>query len=119
MVGEMVVDSGLDYFGRKAAKAVVVRADRPDMQMAALETSTKCLVLTGGAEPVDYVRYKAEEKGVPLILTKSDTATVVQRIEEALDGARFGQEKKMTKLAEILERNLDFKAIYQGLGLIS
>jgi hypothetical protein len=119
MVGAMVVDSGLDYFGRKAGKAVVVRADRPDMQMAALETPTKCLVLTGGAGPVDYVRYKAEEKGVPLILTKSDTATVIQRIEDALDQARFGQEKKMSKLAEILEKNLDFQAVYKELGLIS
>ncbi len=119
MVGAMVVDSGLDYFGRKANKAVVVGGDRPDMQMAALETSTNCLVISGGKAPVDYVRYKAEEKGIPIILTKNDTNAVVENIENALERARFNQEKKLVKLAEILQQNLDFQAIYKGLGLAS
>ena len=117
MVGAMAVDSGLDYFGRKNGKAVVVKDDRPDMQMAALETSIKCLVISGITAPIDYVRYKAEEKGVPLILTKNDTSTVMQSIEDALDKARFNQEKKLVKLAEIMEQHLDIQAIYSGLGL--
>jgi hypothetical protein len=41
----------------------------------------------------------------------------VQSIEDALDKARFNQEKKLVKLAEIMEQNLDFPAIYRGLGL--
>jgi BioD-like phosphotransacetylase family protein len=49
LLGAMVVDSGLEYFGRKSRKAAIVRQDRPDMQLAALETSTTCLVL-GGSE---------------------------------------------------------------------
>ena len=117
MVGAMAVDSGLDYFGRKNGKAVVVKDDRPDMQTAALETSIKCLVISGIMAPIDYVRYKAEEKGVPLILTKNDTSTVMQSIEDALDKARFNQEKKLVKLAEIIEQHLDIQAIYSGLGL--
>lgn len=117
MLGAMAVDSGLEYFGRKTNKVVVVRGDRPDMQMAALETSTRCLVISGGKAPIDYVRYKAEDKGIPLISTENDTGAVVQSIEDALDKARFHQEKKLIKLAEILEQNLDFQAVYQGLGL--
>ncbi len=117
MAGAMVVDSGLDYFGRKANKAVVVRNDRPDMQMAALETSTRCLVISGGGEPIDFVRFKADEKGVPVIMTKNDTDTVIKHIETLLDRTRFHQEKKLNRLAEILQQNLDFKAIYSGLGL--
>ena len=117
MAGAMCVDSGLDYFGRKANKAVVVRNDRPDMQMAALETATRCLVISGGGEPVDYVRFKADEKGIPVIMTRNDTDTVIKNIEDLLDGARFHQEKKLNRLAEALQQNLDFKAIYSGLGL--
>jgi len=117
MVGAMTVDSGLDYFSRKNGKAVVVKGDRPDMQMAALETSVKCLVICGITAPIDYIRYKAEEKGVPLILTKDDTSTVMQSIEDALAKARFNQEKKLVKLAEIIEQHLDIQAIYSGLGL--
>ena len=117
MAGAMCVDSGLEYFGRKTNKAAVVRDDRPDMQMAALETSTRCLVISGSTAPIDYVRDKAEDKGVPIILTKNDTSTIVKNIEDALDKAQFNQEKKLVKLAEILEQNLDFPAIYSGLGL--
>ena len=117
MVGAMSVDSGLDYFGRKAGKAAVVRDDRPDMQMAILETSTRCLVISGGTAPIDYVRYKAEDKGVPIILSKNDTNDIVKRIEKALSEARFNQEKKLVKLAEIMEQHLDFSAIYRGLDL--
>jgi len=117
MAGAMCVDSGLDYFGRKANKAVVVRDDRPDMQMAALETSTRCLVISGGGEPIDYVSLKAGEKGIPIILTKSSTEAVIQGIEDALDRSRFRQEKKLTRLAELLQQHLDFPAIYRGLGL--
>ncbi|MBU2535639.1 MAG: DRTGG domain-containing protein [Chloroflexota bacterium] len=119
MVGAMCVDSGLDYFGRKVNKAAVVRNDRPDMQMAALETATKCLVISGGGEPIDYVRFKADEKGVPIITTRNDTDTVIKHIEDLLDGTRFHQEKKLNRIAEILQPNLDFKAICTGLGLAS
>ena len=38
MLGAMSVDSGLEYFGRKGNKAVIVKNDRPDLQLAALET---------------------------------------------------------------------------------
>jgi BioD-like phosphotransacetylase family protein len=119
MAGAMCVDSGLDYFGRKDNKAVVVSGDRPDMQMAALETSTRCLVVAGDTEPIDYVSLKAGEKGIPVILTGNGTGAVIQGIEEALGKSRFGQEKKLTRLAEILQQNLDLPAIYRSLGLTS
>ena len=117
MVGAMYVDSGLEYFGRKRGKAVVVRDDRPDMQLAALETPTKCLVISGNTAPVYSVRYRAEDKGVPIILTKSDTSTILKSIEDALDKTRFNQEKKLLKLAEITEQHLSFQAISKGLCL--
>ncbi len=117
MVGAMSVDSGLDYFGRKPNKAVIVRDDRPDMQMAALETSVRCLVVSGEATPIEYVRYKAEDKKVPIVLTRSDTDAILTSIEDALGQTRLNQEKKLTRVTEIAGQNLDFPAIYQGLGL--
>ena len=51
MVGAMSVDSALSYFRRKPNKAVITGGDRPDIQLAALETSTKCLILTGNLQP--------------------------------------------------------------------
>ncbi len=119
MLGAMTVDPGPEYFGRKANKAVVVRGDRPDMQIAALETSTKCLILSGNTAPIPAVRYRAEDKNVPIIVVKSDTASTVMAIEDALNKVRFNQEKKLPKLTEIMEKHFNFQNVHQGLGLAS
>jgi BioD-like phosphotransacetylase family protein len=112
MLGAMVVDSGLDYFGRKSQKAAIVRQNRPDMQLAALETSTRCLVLSAGSEPPIYsVLEKAENRGIPIVSTETATGDIVTGIEEALRKSRFHQEKKLSKLTEIMRQNLDLKAI--------
>ena len=103
MLGAMIVDPGPDYFGRKASKAVVVRGERPDMQLAALETSARCLVLAGNTAPIPAVLSRAEEQSVPIILAKDDTGAVVNRIEDALGKTKFNQEKKLPKLMEIME----------------
>jgi hypothetical protein len=116
LLGAMTVDSGLDYFGRKANKAVVVRGERPDMQLAALETSTKCLVVSG-VPPIHTVLRRAEDRGIPIILTKGDTISTVNSIELALGKARFNQEKKLPRLGEIMEQQFNFQALYRGLGL--
>jgi len=112
MLGAMVVDSGLDYFGRKSNKAAVVRQDRPDMQLAALETSTRCLVLGGSKEPPIYnVLEKAENRGIPIISTENTVIDVVASIEDALSKGRFNQEKKLPKLTEIMKQHLDLQAV--------
>jgi len=116
MLGAMVVGSGLEYFGRKTNKTTVLRSDRPDMQLAALETPTRCLVLSGSTPPLYSVLNKAENKGIPVISTESDTDAIITSIEDALGKARFNQEKKLPKLAEIMQQ-LDLQALNKGLGL--
>ena len=112
MLGAMVVDSGLEYYGRKINKAAIIRNDRPDMQMAALETSTRCLVLSSSTEsPIYGVLNKAESKGVPIILTENDTNAIVTGIEDALGKNRFNQEKKLPKLAELIQQHLNLQAV--------
>jgi len=117
MLGAMTVDSGLDYFGRKDNKAVVVSGDRPDMQLAALETSTRCLVVSGGVAPIHTVLRSASDKGIPIILTKDDINSTVSSIELALGKGKFNQAKKLSRLSEIMERQFNFQALYKGLGL--
>jgi len=119
MLGAMCVDPGPEYFGRKVDKAVIIRSERPDMQLAALETSTKCLVLSGNKAPNPAVISRAEEKKIPIILARDDIATIVTNIEDALGKTRFHQESKLPKLADIMEQHFDFQKIYKGLGLAS
>ena len=117
MLGAMCVDPGPDYFGRKANKAVVVRSERPDMQLAALETSTRCLVLAGNTAPKPAVLSQAKEKNIPIILTREDITTITTNIGDALGKTRLNQENKLPRITEIMEQHLDLPAVYKGLGL--
>ena len=112
MLGAMVVDSGLDYFGRKSNKAAIIRQDRPDMQLAALETPTRCLVLSGNGEAPAYnVLQKAEIRSIPIISTETETDDIVGIIEDALSKAKLEQENKLPILTEMVKQNLDIKAL--------
>ena len=117
MLGAMTIDPGPLYYSRKSEKAVLVRSDRPDMQMAALETPTKCLVLVGNTPPIRDVLTRAQTKKVPVILASGDIKGLATTIENAFSQAKFNQDKKLTKLGEIMGQSFNFKAAYQGLGL--
>ncbi len=118
MLGAMVVDSGLAYFDRMNNKAVIIRSDRPDMQLAALETPTRCLILSGDmASPAYSVLQKAENKGIPIILTDYNTGAIVTSIEDTLGNARFAHEKKLPIITDIMRRYFNFQAVNKGLGL--
>ena len=47
--------------------AVVTGADRTDIQLAALEASTQCLILTGLGDPLSQLIHRAEELEVPIL----------------------------------------------------
>ena len=117
MLGAMSPDSGIDYFSRKANKAAVIRGERADMQLAALETSTRCLVLTGGVKPLPAVVNQAKDKRVPIMLVKRDVSGVIADIEQALAKASFNKPQKLQKFENILNQFFDFKALYPQIGL--
>ncbi len=117
MVGAMALDSALDYFRRRPNKVVFTGGDRPDIQLAALQTSTRCIVLTGGVPPSPLIQAQAEDLGVPLILTQEDTLTAVERIERIFGKSRFHQEKKVIKFQQLLEQYFDLNALYGHLAL--
>ena len=117
MVGAMNVEAALRYFRRKPNKAVITGGDRPDIQLAALETSTKCLILTGNLEPSPIILGRAEEIGVPVLLVKDDTLTTVQTIESFVGKTRFHQPKKIQCFERLLAEHFDFDKLHEALGL--
>lgn len=119
MVGAMTIDSGVDYFTRKSHKAAVIRGERADMQLAALETSTRTLVLTNAVRPLKQVVYQAQSKHVPIIVSPDDTEQTIDRIEKSLSQSNFNSLKKLKKFDQILDRNVDMEAIYNALELKS
>lgn len=117
MVGAMGVDSALAHFRRKPNKAVITGGDRSDIQLAALETSTKCLILTGSLRPSPIILGRAEEVGVPMILVRQDTMAAVEAVEHAFGKTHFHQEKKIERIEEMLADRFDLNRLYTALGI--
>ena len=111
MIGAMTMDSGRDYFYRKEKKAVIVRGDRADMQLAALDTGTVCLVLTDNIKPLAPVLARAREKNVPVIVSPRDTAGVIADVEKAFSRSGFNNTGKLNEFEQLLEQYLDFSFI--------
>ena len=117
LVGSMNVDKAMDYFTRTKKKAVIVGGDRPDIILAALETPTSCVVLTGGLYPNDIIIAKAEEMKVPLMMVTLDTYSTVQKVDTVLGRLRVQEEKKIKLGAAIIAKKIDFQLLYRKAGL--
>jgi hypothetical protein len=117
MVGAMTIDSGIDYFNRKSNKVAVIRGERADMQLAALETSTKSLILTNNVRPLSQVLYQAENKHIPVVVSPEDTGQAMMNIEQVLSKVTFNSLEKLEKFEKIIDQHLDLKSIYSQLGL--
>ncbi len=117
VVGAMGVEFALRYFRRTPRKCVITGGDRSDIQLAALETPTRCLVLTGDLRPSHNVLARAEELGVPVLLVKDDTLGVVSTIDEMLGKLRVREPKKIGHAIEQFESNLELARLDKALGL--
>ncbi len=106
LIGGNIMDSGPNYFGRYPNQAVITRAERPDIQLASLMCETKCLVLTGGGEPTEYIRVEAANRGVPLISVELDTLAAAQALEDVFSLSTAHQVDKSRRAAALIEENL-------------
>jgi BioD-like phosphotransacetylase family protein len=117
MVGAMKVEMALPYFRRNTHKAVITGGDRADIQMAALQTSTRCLILTGNLYPSPSVLERANERGVAVLLTEMDTFAAAEVVGSYIGRSRFQQPQKVERFTAILNRQMKFDVLYESLGL--
>ena len=111
LIGGMVLDWGVLYFQRFENKAVIVRGNRPDLQMAALRTPTSCIVLTGGHPPIQYVSYEAGEEEVPLIQVETDTLETAAALESLQERTQFDHPLKHEQFRDLMSRHADWDAL--------
>ena len=112
LIGGLVLDWGPHYFGSKENVGVVVRGDRPDVQLAALQTDTvRALVLTKGIPPIEYVYYEADQRGIPIVVVPDDTAAAAAKLDSLLPLIKFDHVDKLTRVVELIETHLDLDAI--------
>ena len=111
IIGGMVLDWGVLYFQQFDNKAVIVRGNRPDLQMATLRTPTACIVLTGGHPPIQYVSYEADEEEVPLIQVDTDTLETAAALESLQERTQFDHPLKHEQFRELMSRHADWDAL--------
>ena len=110
-IGAMGVNSAMEFFRRRRNMAVVTGADRTDIQLAALEASTQCLILTGIGEPLPQIIHRAEELEVPILKVDIDTLASVEVIEQAFGHVRLHESIKATYAIQLVQENVNIKGI--------
>lgn len=115
MVGAMGQEKALRYFRRRPRKAVVTGGDRADVQLAALETDTRALILTGAMPPSPIVLARADELGVPMLLVDTDTLSAVEALDAMLGRARLHDPDKADRIRAMLAASADTDALLAAL----
>jgi len=117
VIGAMNVASAVKYFREMEDKAVITGGDRPDIQLAALQTPTRAIILTGNLHPSDVLIRRAQQVGVPMLLAAADTLTTVEQIESIVGRLRVRERAKVERARELLEANLDFDRLLAIMGI--
>jgi uncharacterized protein len=126
MIGSSTFDRGAAYYNRKNNKAVILWGDRPgvrkaalsNLQLAALQTSTRCIVISASAAPIPAVAKKAEEVQIPLVSAPGTVPDLVTALENSVSKIKFNQEKKIPHLVQILGQSFKTDLLTQRLAFM-
>nr|WP_263858300.1 phosphotransacetylase family protein [Waterburya agarophytonicola] len=116
-IGAMNVNSALGYFRQRDNMAVVTGGDRAELQMAALETSTHCLILTGHIPPKDLIIERAESLDIPILSVNTDTLTTVEVVDSAFGKVPIYEEIKVKQIQSLMKEHFDIDRLLQALDM--
>ncbi|MGV0028099.1 phosphotransacetylase family protein [Phormidesmis priestleyi] len=116
-IGAMNVNSALKYFRARHNMAVVTGGDRTDLQLAALETSTQCLILTGHIPPSKSIISRAEDLEIPILSVDLDTLSTVEIVDRAFGQVRLHEPIKYQYVCQMIKEHFDCDRLLAELGL--
>ena len=115
-IGAMNVNSALEYFRQRENMAVITGSDRNELQMAALETSTNCLIITGHTAPDPLILSRAEDLEIPILAVDYDTLTTVEIVDAAFGTVPIREPIKVQRIRSLLKQHFDFDRLTTALG---
>lgn len=115
-VGAMNVNSALEYFRKLQNMAVVTGGDRTDLQLAALESSTNCLILTGNSPPQQLILNRAEDLEIPILAVNLDTLSTVEIVDQAFGKVLLHEEIKVKCIQELIRQHFDLELLLTKLN---
>ena len=108
VIGAISHDPADDYFGRFDRKAVIVRAEKVDIGLAALLSGAECLILTGGYEPSPYLLDRAAaSRDTTVILSPNPTAVTAKNLEGTFGMSPFSHSDKALRIKELIVQAVD------------
>jgi BioD-like phosphotransacetylase family protein len=117
LIGGLVLDWGPYYFSSRKNTGVIVRGDRPDVQLAAIQTeTTRALVLTKGVRPVEYVSYEAAQRDIPIVVVPGNTHDVAEQLESLQPQVNFDHADKLARMIDLVSEHLDIAALEDQLA---
>lgn len=116
-IGAMNVNSAVKYFRKRRNMAVVTGGDRVEIQQAALETSTQCLILTGQLPPPPFILNRAEELEIPILSVDLDTLTTVEIVDRTFGQVRVHEPIKVQCIRQLMVDHFDINRLLSQLGL--
>ena len=105
LIGAMNAHAALKYLRQVKRAAFITGGDRTDLAMVALDQDVSTLILTGFIQPDMGVITAANEKGIPIILSPSDTYTTMRNLERLRPGI---QEDEMEKVLNLIEKDIEW-----------
>jgi BioD-like phosphotransacetylase family protein len=111
LVGAMSFDAALTYFRRYADKVVVTGGDRAEIMLAAMETSTACIVATGGVRPSPPVIKKAVELKIPILMVKGDTYSAAKTIQNIQSTIRPEDNEKIALIKNEIPTHIQIDSL--------
>jgi len=116
LIGAMSPEHALRYFQNAANKVVVVGGDRSEIILAALETPTAAIVLTGSYVPSPAVLARADELGVPIVSVATDTVTAIDGIRRLFGRLGSHDKRKLDLITQEIVSHVDLDRLVADLS---
>ncbi|HDJ04668.1 MAG TPA: phosphotransacetylase family protein [Candidatus Bathyarchaeota archaeon] len=111
LVGAMTMESAIKYFRKASNKIVITGGDRTDLILAALETRSSAVILTGNLYPSVKILPRADELAIPIILVPYDTFTTLQLAQKIIGKIKPRDKKRIEIAKRLIEENVKWDDI--------
>ena len=116
VIASIAADPGQTYFDRTRAESVIVRSDKPDLQLAAINAGARCLIVTGGLPVLSYVRDRVAEDETPFLRTGLDTKGAVAAVEALYGATAFTADAEGLSRLDELFAGADVGSLFASAG---
>lgn len=117
MIGPISADPGQPYFLQHGSKAVIQRADKTDLHLAALATEPECLILTGAQRPSPYLidRLANSDLEITVLQAPLTTPRAAEAIDELYTHTRFCGRRKLARAIALCRAHIDLARLVAAL----